>query len=615
MRKPNRSSGVLRAGDFEVDLAAGELRKDGQRLPLERQPFQVLGLLMERSGKVVTREEILRKLWSGEGQVDPDRSLDLAIGRLRQALGDPSGNAGYFETIPGRGYRFIAPVTAGPSQTSPQIGRRSMRPRKLALAGVLAAAVAVTGYMAIKWPSARIKLAVLPFNNLSGTAEDERLSDGMTDEMITRLGRVQPARLGVIAATSVWPLKHAQESILQIGQKLGVNYVVEGSVSHDQNRLRISAKLIEVADETQVWTDSYDRPYEDVLAIESEVAGSVARSLALKLLPAERTRLAAQDHTSPQAHEAYLNGRYHWNRRTLDGFLKSIEYYDKAIAIEPNYAAAYAGLADTYDALGFYSISPPGDSYGKARVAARKALEIDDSLAEAHAALAQVLFDYDFDWKGGAEEFQRAIQLNENLAAAHDEYSLYLALAGKEREGLAEVLRAHDLDPLSLVITVNTSFHYLYARKFDLALQHCQKALQMEPNFALAHFWLGRSYQAKGMYSQAITEFRRASQLQPQNPLFLSLLGNAYGTSGQKEEAQKILGKLKDTLAKQYVSPVTLSLVYAGLDDRKQALDWAEKAFEEHAPLLTRLKMDPVLDRLRSEPRFQQLLQRVGPPE
>ena len=615
MSKQNRSSGVLRAGVFEVDLGTGELRKDGQRMPLEQQPFQVLGLLMERGGKMVTREELLDKLWPAESMVDRDRSLDFAVGRLRQALGDTAGKPEYFETIPGRGFRFIAKITAGASARRPQFDFRSWRRGRLALAMGLAGLLAAAGFVAIKWPRGRIKLAVLPFNNLSGKPEDEHLSDGMTDELITRLGRVQPARLGVIAATSVWPFKHPRESIQQIGRKLGVDYVVEGSLSHEASQVRISAKLILVGDETQLWTDSYDRPDKDMLAIESEVAENIARTLPLKLPSSERERLAIQDTTSAQAHEAYLRGRYYWNKRSPEGLLKSIEYYDKAIAIEPNYAAAYAGKAETYDALSFYGISLPADSYGKARVAAMKAIEIDDTLAEAHAALAQVLFNYDYDWKAADVEFLRAINLNQNYAAAHDEYSLYLASIGNEKKGLAEIQRAYELDPLNPVFGVNWSLQYFYARKYDEAIAQCKETLNDYPNFALGHFHLGRAYQAKGLNAQAIEEFRRANQLEPGFPLFLAILGSAYGVAGQPAEAQKIIDQLKDAATKQYVSPVMIALVYAGMDDRKQALDWAEKSYEEHAPLLTRIKMDPLLDRLRSEPRFQALLRHVGPPQ
>src|SRR5712692_705068 len=328
VEKHSRSSGILRAGAFEIDLGAGELRKDGHRVQLPEQPFQVLALLVERAGKLVTRGEILQKLWPAGSLVDSGRSLDIAIDKLHQALGDPAGSSAYFETIPGRGYRFGAKKKPGPPVPPPG-GRLGT----LGLIVAMAAGIALAAYVIIKWssqPPNRIKLAVLPFNNLSGKPEDEHIADGMTDEMITRLGRVQPERLGVIAATSVWPLKHTKESLKDIGGKLGVDYLVEGSVFHEGDQIRIAAKLIQVGDATQLWTDSYDRRYADLLSIEGDVAGSVVKSLALRLLPAERARLVAPDSQIPQAHEAYLEGRYYWNKRTSDGFKKSIEYYDMA---------------------------------------------------------------------------------------------------------------------------------------------------------------------------------------------------------------------------------------------------------------------------------------------
>jgi TolB-like protein/DNA-binding winged helix-turn-helix (wHTH) protein/Tfp pilus assembly protein PilF len=633
VEKHSRTAGILRAGAFEIDLGTCELRKDGQRVPLQEQPFQVLALLLQRPGKLVTREEILEKLWPASGIVNPGRSLDIAIHRLQQALEDASGKAGYLETIPERGYRFLAKVSAE-SPAQPGIERkpggaralllqrgiyRSRRAR-VGLGVALAAGLAVAAYGIIKMfpkppqPPERVKLAVLPFNNLSGKPEDEHLSDGITDELITRLGRVRPERLGVIAATSVWPLKHTQESVKDVGGKLGVDYLVEGSVFHEGDEIRISAKLIQVSDATQLWTDSYDRHYADLLSVEGDVAGSVVNSLALKLVPAERARLVAPDSKNPQAHEDYLEGRYYWNKRTAEGFKKSIEYYNLAIGIDPNFAAAYAGLADTYDAIGFYSLAPPGDSYGKAREAAQRALQIDDSLAEAHAALAEVLMHNDYDWKRAGEEFQRAIKLNQNYEVAHDGYSIYLALTGRQDEGLAQIQRAHDLNPLYLVVGVNWALQYFYARKYDEAIARCKKTLELEPNFALGHFWLGRAYEAKGMYAQAIEEFQRTNQLEPENPLFLALLGSAYGASGQTAEAQRIIEQLKGASLKHYISPVMISLIYTSMDDRNEALDWAEKAYAERAPMLTRMKMDPLVDRLRSEPRFQALLRRVGPP-
>ena len=631
--KQRQFAQVFRSGAFEIDLGTGELRKEGQRVPLQEQPFQVLALLVKRAGKVVTREEILGELWPAGSAVDPDRSLDIAMNTLRGALGDPADRAALVKTLPGRGFQFVAPVKVEKADSprplgiealgrkrlqalAPRGGNSFLRWGPIAMVFVLGAGLALAAYVLVKRApatAARIKLAVLPFNNLSGKAEDEHLSDGMTEEMITRLGRLQGQRLGVIAATSVWPFKHTQESVQQIGNRLGVDYLVEGSVFHESNQIRISAKLIQVSDATQLWTESYDRPYTGILSIESEVAGSVADSLTLRLLPAERARLVAPNAKSPEAHEAYFNGRYQWNKRTPDGFLKSIDYYNQAIAIDPNYAAAYAGLADAYIMLGFYSISPPSQSFEKSKRAAVRALELDDSLAEAHASLADTRLNYDYDWEGAGKEFRRAIELNPNYAIAHEWYSDYLALTGKEKEGREEIRRAHELDPLSLTIDADSALNYFYARRFDEAIAQCYKILELDPNFSLGHMWLGRAYQAKGMNSEAIAELRQAHELQPANPLYLALLGSVYGVSGKTAEAQKIIDQFKDAAANHYVPPVMISLVYVGLGDKVQALDWAEKAYAEHAPMLTRVKRDPMVDGLRPEKRFQDLLRRVGP--
>lgn len=631
MEKHNHSSRILRAGAIEVDLDAGELRRDGRRVPLEDQPFQVLGLLIERSGKIVTRTEILQKLWPEGSLVDSDRSLDLAIGRLRQALGDTPNKEGYFEAVPDRGFRFVAKVSAGApawpqGAGSTPAGREVLPARRQSLLGLraslgliaaLAAGLALAAYVTVNWPvwfEKRIKLAVLPFTNLSGKTDDEHLSDGMTDEMITRLGRMQPNRLGVIAATSVRQIKPG-ESIQQIGRQLGVGYIVEGSVLHEGTRVRISAKLIQVGDETQLWTNSYDRPDQDMLSIESEVAGNVAGALAPRLLPAERARLVAPDATSFEAHEAFLNGRYQWNKRTPEGFMKSIAFYEQAIAKDPNYATAYAGLADTYIMLGFYGIAKPSDSFAKSKQAASRALELDNTLAEAHATLADVKLHYDYDWKGAGEEFRRAIELNPSYATAHQWYSVYLALAGREEEGLAEIRRAREMDPLSLPINADLALNFFYARRYDRVVEQCKKTLELDPNFGLGHFHLARAYLEKKMYPEAVAEFRRAIEIQPENPLPLALLGHAYGVSGQPAKAQAIIDQLNATSAHRYLSPVFLSLVYVGLGEKDQALAWAEKAYQEHAPLLTRLKMDPIVDGLRQDPRFQDLLRRIGPPD
>jgi len=612
MKNFSRSRRVVRTGAIEVDLGAGELRKDGRRVQLQEQPFQILALLVRHPGKVVTREEILQKLWPAECLVDRGRSLDTAIHRLRQALGDPAENPRYFETIAGRGYRFI-----GERDRKRLVWRVSITLTvTFSLVMLMLVAGSKMGLLLPPAPPAhKIKLAVLPFTNLSGKADDEIYADGMTEEMITRMGRLQPGRLGVIAATSVMRYKKNRAGIRQIGKELGVDYVLEGSLLHEGNQIRIHANLIQVSDETGLWSSQYDRPSADLMEIESEVAANIARALTLELLPEERARLASGHPASPEAHEAYLKGRYHWNKRTPEDFQKAIAYFQEAIRIEPNYALAYAGLADTYNTLGFYSILPPDQSFLKSKQAAERALQIDDTLAEAHASLADALYHYNYDWGRAEKEFRRAIELNPNSTTALHWYSIFLALHGRAREGQQEIKRALDLDPLSPIFNTDLATHFFYARQYDQAIEQCKKVIGFAPNFGLAHFWLARAYAAKAMYPEAIIEFQRALTLQPNNLLVQALLGNVYAVSGQRAKAKQILGKLKNPPEGTYVSPDYVAVVYAGLGDNDQAMAWAERAYREHAPVLTHIKVDPVLDSLRSDPRFQDLVGRVGPPE
>jgi TolB-like protein/DNA-binding winged helix-turn-helix (wHTH) protein/Tfp pilus assembly protein PilF len=614
MKTVSRSRRVVRSGAIEADLEAGELRKGGNRVPLQEQPFQVLAMLVRRPGKVVTREEILEKLWPADCLIDRDRSLDIAINTLRQALGDPAENPRYLETIAGRGYRFIG------ERDRKRLVRRVSITLTVIFSVVMLMLVAgpkkrILSILAPTPPADRIKLAVLPFTNLSGKVDDEVYADGMTEEMIARMGRLQPGRLGVIAATSVMPYKKNRRGIREIGKELGVDYILEGSVLHEGNQIRIYANLIQVSDETHLWSNRYDRPSADLMEIESEVAANIARALTLELLPAERARLASGHPASPEAHEAYLKGRYHWNKRTPDDFQKAIAYFQQAIRIEPNYALAYAGLADTYNTLGFYSILPPDQSFLKSKQAAERALQIDDTLAEAHASLADALYHYNYDWAGAEKEFRRAVELNPNSTTALHWYSIFLALHGRAREGQQEIERALDLDPLSPIFNTDLALHLFYDRQYDQAIEQCKKVLGFAPNFGLAHFWMARAYAAKAMYPEAITEFQRSLTLQPNNLLVQALLGNVYAVSGQRTKAEEILEKLKNPPPGTYVSPDYVAVVYVGLADKSRAMAWAERAYREHAPVLTRIKVDPVLDSLRSDPRFQDLVRRVGPPE
>jgi len=623
MPKPAKNSGVILAGAYEVDLGARELRRGSQRVELEDLPFDVLVLLLDRHGKLVPRQQLREKLWPADAPADPQRSLDLAIRRLKSALGDTATTPGYIEVVPDSGYRFVARVSkrhvGAATRPAPWPGPSGFKLRKKWVLGfTLACALVAAGKFAYdRWTAssqARIKLAVLPFKCLSGSTADNPMCDGLTEEIIGRLGKVSSARLGVIAATSVWRFRNTEQSVQEIGRSLGVDKLVEGSVAHEGGQVRISAKLIQVEDETQMWSETYTRDYADLLTLEREVAVRVVEALIPKL-PGFRAQAARPGTENAPAHEAYVRGRYAWRMRSAAGFQQSIQFYNEAIRLDPNYAQAYAGIADTYDAMGFYGMLPPAASYEKAREAAKTALKLDDSLADAHAALAEVLLHYDYDWEGAGREFQRAIQREDNNANAHEEYAVYLALRGKESQGRKELDRAHELDPFFLVIAANWTLHYFYAGNYDEAIRKGKEAVNLEPAFALGHFWLGRAYQAAGQPTLAIAELDEATRREPGIPLYQALLGHAYGAAGRREEALAVLNGLQAASRKHPISPVLFSLIYVGLGDKDRALTLAEEAFAERAPLLTRIKRDPILSSLRQDPRFIDLVRRVGPPD
>ena len=623
MPKSGNSSRVILTGAFEVDLGARQLRRDGQRIALEELPFDVLALLVERPGKPLPPLEMQQRLWPADLPADPQRSLEIAIRRLKRAMGDTGTPAGYVEILADGRYRFAAKVSKrspGSTQTLPPPPAAPMWKvaGKWALGLAAAAALVAGGKYLGEWvrpPVAqRIKVAVLPFKCLSGRAEDTPMCDGLTEEVAALLGRVNPQRLGVIAATSVWQFKETRRSVQDIGKSLGVDKVVEGSVDHEGGQVFISAKLIQVADETQAWSDTYNRAYSDLLPLEREVAKNVVDAVT-RNLPEVQGQAARGGTENPQAHEAYWRGRFEWRKRTGAGFQQSIQFYNEAIRLDPNYAQAYAGLADTYDTMGFYGMLPPAASYERAREAAKKAIQIDDSLGEAHAALAEVLMHYDYNWPGAREEFETAIRQEENYASAHDEFSLYLTLCGDSNGAMKELQRAHDLDPGSLVIAANWSLTYFYLRDYGKAITKAREAVALEPRFALSHFWLGRAYGAAGDPVQAVAELQEATKIEPGLPLFLAILGHAYGAAGRRAEAMAVLKGLEDASRQHPISPVLFSLIYTGLGDKEKALQYAEDAYRERAPLLTRMKRDPIVDGLRQEPRFVDLVRRVGPPD
>jgi len=494
--------------------------------------------------------------------------------------------------------------------------------------GILLVLLVVAGYVVWKLlpprPGAgsRPMIAVLPFDNLSGDPEQEFLPDGLTEEMISQLQRLSPEGLGVIARQSSIVYKNSTASIGHIGQALKVNYILDGSVRFSKgdatagtpDRVRVTAQLIQVNTGAMLWSQSYERDLRDVLAVQSDVAQAIASEIQLKLAPPVRARLASPWPVNPEAYQDYLKGRYQLNRRALESMQHGLDYFGRAVAADPNFALAYVGIADTYDLLGFYGALPPKVAYPEAKKAAQKALSLDDSLAEAYTTLADVLLHYDYDWQGAEQGFRSAIQRNPNYPVAHHWYAVLLALSGRFAESLAEIDRAIRLDPASLAISGDLALHHFYAGQFDQTIEQSKKCLELDPNYHMCHVWLARAYVEKKLYTDAIAEFRRAIELQPENLMAVALLGHAYALAGQTARAREVIRNLEKLSSKRYVGPSLIALVYTGLGEMNRAFQWAERAYQERDPLLTRIKLDPIVAPFRADPRFPDLLRRVGPP-
>jgi len=454
-------------------------------------------------------------------------------------------------------------------------------------------------------------IAVLPLDNLSGDPAQEYFADGMTEALITDLAQISALR--VISRTSVMHYKGANKPLPEIAEALNVDAVVEGSVQRVGERVKITAQLIEAATDRHLWAKSYERELRDILALQNEVARAVADEIKVKLTPQAQARLTSTRQVNSEAHEAYLKGRYFWNKRTKEGLMKSIEYFEQAIKKDPVYAPAYAGLADSYSMLGNQGYLPPRAAFPKAEAAAMRALEIDDSLAEAHNSLAVVRHIYEWDLLATAErEYKRGIELNPGYATTHQWYALYLSHMGRLDEAIAEIKRAQELDPLSLIINSVVGLIFYYARQYDQAIEQCRKTLEMEPNFWVAHYFLSQAYVQKRMYEEAIAESQKALGLNGGLPVSVGTLGYAHAISRNKGEAQKLLEELiKQSQGRLGIS-FHIAEIYTGLGDKEKAFEWLHKAFDERSDQLLNLKVDPIFDSLRSDSRFTKLLKKVG---
>ena len=625
----------LRFGVFEANIQTGELTKQGKRISLQEQPFQLLVMLLEKPGEVVTREELRSRLWP-HTIVDFDHGLNKAISKIREALGDSSEHSRFVETVARRGYRFLADVAvvrdedvetgaddayAGTPVLSPSLaaahqkGRFRNHARKLfglGLALVVASSVSWAFYHKIHSSIAIRSLAVLPLENLSGDPSQDYFADGMTDELITRLAQISELR--VISRTSVMTYKNIRKPLAEIASELNVDAVVEGSVSHSGGRVRVTAQLIDARNDKHIWAESYDEDIRDTLVLQSRVTRAIVEQIRATLNPQEQTTLAKSKTVIPEAYEAYLKGRYFWNKRTRDGLGTAIQYFSRAIAIDPAYAEAYSGLADSYAVSGDwkYGVLSPQDAFSKATAAAAEALASDGTLGEAHASLAFALDLYGWDWTAAEREYKQAIQLNPGYATAHQWYSWHLFMVGKNNDAMLELRRAESLDPLSLIINADIADALCVAHRYDEAVEQSEKTLKMDANFAIGHYELGQALAQKHMYDEAIAEFRRAIELSGHSGAFDSNLGYTYAVSGQKEEAIKVIKDLESRYDQNHSVDADIALIYVGLSDRDEAISRLNKAYK--ARFKASILLRPAFDPLRSDPRFQDLLRRIGLP-
>jgi TolB-like protein/DNA-binding winged helix-turn-helix (wHTH) protein/Tfp pilus assembly protein PilF len=622
--------------DVAVDLPNFRLEKGGEARALTPRAFDVLVYLIEQRGRVVEKQELFDQIW--KETFVTDSALAREIKEIRHALEDDATAPRYIETVPKRGYRFIAKLReseipeplanvfslpglangrrSGENEPGePGAAGRSVPAKFHARPAVWMSALMLMILLSVVLFTGRGKtidsLAILPLANGSGAPQMEYLSDGITESLINTLSQLP--NLKVLARATVFSYKNRAVDPIKVGRELGVRAVFIGRVVEREGSLIIQADLLDVTDGSQLWGEQYHRKFSDVLAVQEEIAKQISEGLRLKLTGEEQKRLTRHHTENAEAYQLYLKGRYYWNKRTAESLNKGVEYFQQAIDKDPNYALAYAGLTDSYSLLGSSTGGlSPKETFSKAKAAAAKALAIDDTLSEAHAALALVHLRYDWDWSATEREIKRAIALNPNYATTYHWYADYLVVMGRLDEAIAQIKRAQELDPLSLIINTVLGLRLYHARQYDQAIEQCQKTLEMDPNFAQAHFALGEAYEQKAKYEEAIAELQKATTLSPSSPFLFSALGHAYAMSGQAGEAMKILEKLQRLSRQRYVSPHEMAMIYTGLGEKDQAFAWLEKAYADRSWRLPFLNVEPRFDGLRPDPRFADLVRRVG---
>jgi len=641
MAGPASAYSSVRFGPFEFDLQTGELRKSGVVLHLPPQPSKVLALLVSRPGQLVKREEIQEQIWGDHTVVDFEHGVNFAIKKIRDTLGDDAETPRYIETLPRRGHRFIARVESIPSngtcpgtttEAESPVARHPAPslPRRwyvAATAGLLVTVLAILSALNVAGVRDRLlahipltrltatprvaSVAVLPFENLSSDPDQEYFADGMTEELVTSLGEVSDLR--IISRTSVMRFKGSRKPLPEIARELGVDAVIEGTVARSGNHLRITANLVQASTDHHLWANSYDSEIEDVLVLESDVARSIAAAVRSNL-SAEQVHGASPRRVNPEAYQSYLKGRYYTSEWTKAGFKQAITSFRQALDSDPTYAPTYEGLADVYNLLALWGLQPATETYPAAKAAALKALELDDGLAEAHALLGQIRFAFDRDWPGAEQELKRAIALNPSSSAAHFYYGVFLTAMGRTGEAIKETEQALELDPLTPTSNLQLGWVLYYAHRYDQSIAQLQKTLVLAPDFAYANMELGWNYAQKGMYAEAVEQCRRAVTLMPDEQVMLGSCGNVFGVAGKHQDALKLLGRLKYASARSYVDAYNIAFLYNGLGDDDHVIEWLERAYRERSPSLFGLRTDPWSDRLRSDPRFRDLLRRMNFP-
>lgn len=624
-------------GDFTLDRSRYLLQRGADQLRLEKLPMELLILLVERRGDLVSRDEIAERLWGKDVFLDVDHSINVAVRKIRLVLRDDPEHPRFLETVVGKGYRFAAPVTCNgdshPNVPPPASANQATvaipssvaaSPKKPSIwyrNGLLATAIVIVlgagAIVALRVSETRrapIKsLAVLPLRNLSGDAGQDYLADGMTEELIGRLASIHELR--VISRTSIMRFKDTKLSVPEIANALNVDAVIEGSVIREGNQIRIHAQLIRASTDEHIWAEEYQREYRSVLALQEDIAGAIAERVESTL--ANRQPLTHVRQIDPDAHEAYLKGLYYFNQRTPEALSKSIGFFNQAIALDPAYAIAYSGLADDYALLGFRGGAPSKDALSRAKAAALKAAELDDKLADAHASLAFIAETYEWDWANAEREYKRALELNPADARAHHWYAGYLVYTGRIDEGIAEEKRARELDPLSLPINNALAGRLLVAGRNDEALDQVKKTLELDPHFPPAHQTLGWIYLNRGQNQDALREFHTALDLSGNGDVDLLLdLGFADAAAGKQDDAREILTKLKRLYDQQLAPPGAIGILYGALGNLDQAFSWLNRACDERDPELTYVKVTGRrFEPLRRDARYADLVRRVGLPQ